>query len=611
MWIFFTYCLYPVITFQEDSKDLPGRFFILDRKWEIITDKSYENGYFKPLEKEIKRENIFIQELVFIEDKNYFSHFWISFFSKMRAVYDNVSSGNIVSGGSTITEQLVKNTYFRSSKRTYVQKLREAFIAMWYELFFSKEEILEKYLNSLYFWWIIYGIQSAIETYFWKYTLQQLSQSERGLLFALLKYPWIRSTDEKHFQKYILTLEKRLDYEISLDFKKLPKRKNIDTFPFVTQQFLEKEQNILSYKNNFSASIDAELQEYARDILQKTLEELSPRNVRNGAIFAINPKTWKILIYQGSKNFYADDIEWQFDVIQAKRQPGSTMKPFLFLMGLEQWAWLHSILTDLERTYDSFQEGKTYISTNYSLKEYGLVLYKKALWNSFNNATVRLAQSFWLQEVYEYYQNFGFEFSHWAEHYWYSLVLWNPNISLYDMVYHYKKLLPDANSQSKFLLYQLLSDPDNRDVSFWVNSILNTSIPQAVKTWTSSNFRDNWVLSYHPDLVVWVWVWNNDNSSMKWVTGITWAGYIWHHVIEKAVSLGYISNEKLIIPEGLKHKKYCFDEQCFRSQWEYMKENREYYSRIYDKKYSKKDLFFDISEEEQKRLDELGFYLEE
>lgn len=610
MWVFYSYSLYPVITFQEDSKDLSGRFFILDRNGEVITDKSYKNGYYKPLETKINIENKFIQELILVEDKNYFSHFWISIFSKWRAFRDNTLSWKIVSGGSTLTEQLVKNKYFKYKSRSYLQKLREANIAMSYEIYFSKEEILEKYLNSLYFWNNLYGVQSAIETYFWKYKLDQLSESERWFLIGLLRYPWIKTTTEKHFQDYIHTLEKRLNYKITIDFKKLPTRENIDNFPFVTKIFLEKEKNILVKNKKNSATIDAEFQEYSREMLQKTLKELSPRNVTNWAIFAINPKNGEILIYQWSKDFYSNNIEWQFDVIKAKRQPGSTMKPFLYLMGLEKWAWLDSLLVDLERSYDSFQEGKSYISTNYSLKEYGLVSYKKALWNSFNNATVRLAQAFWLQDVYEYYQNFWFEFLYWSEHYWYSLVLWNPNVSLYDMVHHYKKLVPNENSQSKFLLYQLLSSSDNRDISFWVNSILNTSIPQAVKTWTSSNFRDNWVISYHPDLVVWVWVWNNDNSSMKWVTGITWAGYIWHQIIEKAIDLGYITNTDLQVPDWLLQKKYCLDEQCFRSQLEYMQANREYHSHIYNKKYSEQDMIFEISDKERQRLDELGFYLE-
>lgn len=112
----------------------------------------------------------------------------------------------------------------------------------------------------------------------------------------------------------------------------------------------------------------------------------------------------------------------------------------------------------------------------------------------------------------------------------------------------YSKLL-DFSKAENFLLYDILSDPDNRDVSFGVNSVLNTSIPQAVKTGTSSDFRDNLVVSYHPDFVIGVWVGNNDNSSMQGVTGISGAGYIWKQIIEKAISLGYIRDQKIEIPK--------------------------------------------------------------
>jgi membrane carboxypeptidase/penicillin-binding protein PbpC len=101
--------------------------------------------------------------------------------------------------------------------------------------------------------------------------------------------------------------------------------------------------------------------------------------VTNGAIFAMIPSTGEILVYQGSKNFYARDIDGQVDVIQSLRQPGSTVKPFLYLMALESGANPDDLLLDIESEYNSFQEGSVYISENYSLKEYGLVRLKKAL----------------------------------------------------------------------------------------------------------------------------------------------------------------------------------------------------------------------------------------
>jgi membrane carboxypeptidase/penicillin-binding protein PbpC len=136
---------------------------------------------------------------------------------------------------------------------------------------------------------------------------------------------------------------------------------------------------------------------------------------------------------------------------------------------------------------------------------------KKALGNSFNNASVRLAKSLGLTDVYNFYKTYGFKFDFPAEYYGYSLVLGNPSITLWDLVLSYTQLVPRPNKEGdvdpmSFLLYDMLRDPDNRDVSFGTNSILNTSILQAVKTGTSSNFRDNTIISYSPDMVIGLWV---------------------------------------------------------------------------------------------------------
>jgi membrane carboxypeptidase/penicillin-binding protein PbpC len=363
------------------------------------------------------------------------------------------------------------------------------------------------------------------------------------------------------------------------------------------------------------------------------LKELKSKNVTNWAIFAINPKTNEVLLYIWSKNFYAKDIDWQVNVLKSLRQPWSTMKPFLYLLALEEWAGINDFLVDIENQYDSFQENKVYVSENYTLKEYWLVRLKKALWNSLNNASVRLARELWLQKVYDFYKSYGFDLPESPEFYGYSLVLGNPSITLIDLVYSYSKLL-DFSDPNKFLLYQILLNPDNRDISFGVNSILNTSIPQAVKTWTSSNFRDNLVFSYHPDFVLWVWVGNNDNSSMIWVTGITWAGYIWHQIIEEAIRLGYIKNNDkwLMINDkwnvelwnfnwgtssdnllnessDIIQKSYCLDINCFRKELDFDKVDKEYFSRIADWVYDERDVFGRLSDEEREYLEVLGFGL--
>jgi membrane carboxypeptidase/penicillin-binding protein PbpC len=157
------------------------------------------------------------------------------------------------------------------------------------------------------------------------------------------------------------------------------------------------------------------------------------------------------------------------------------------------------------------------------------------------------------------------------------------------------------------LLYQVLKNPDNRDISFWVNSILNTSIYQAVKTWTSSDFRDNWIISYHPDLIVWIWVWNNDNSSMQWVTWITGAWYLWHQIIEYAIKNHIIQDVKYKIPNKVEKFYYCLDKDCIKKQASFKKKSTTYFSAINDWIYDKRDLFENLDEYELNRLNSLWF----
>lgn len=391
------------------------------------------------------------------------------------------------------------------------------------------------------------------------------------------------------------------------------------------EEFIETNQNLISCKINMSqctSTIDANLQTFAEKTLNQTLNELKSKNVTNWAIFAINPETWEILLYVWSRDFNSKEIDWQVNVLKSLRQPWSTMKPFLYLLALKEWAGVNDLLIDIENQYDSFQEDKVYISENYTLKEYWLVRLKKALWNSLNNASVRLAKELWLQKVYNFYKEYGFNLPENPEYYGYSLVLGNPSITLIDLVYSYSKLL-NFNDSSKVLLYDILSNPDNRDISFWVNSILNTSIYQAVKTWTSSNFRDNLVVSYHPDFVLWVWIGNNDNSPMIWVTWITGAGYIWHQIIEEAIQLWYIKNNDInqlrssdwktpsdnILNKSsdIVQKPYCLDLNCFRQELNFDKANKEYFSKILSWIYDERDVFLGLVREEKEYLEVLGF----
>ena len=659
--VFSIYSFYPKITYEPDYDNKPGRIFVTDRFWEVITDKQNKNGYYKHIKTDV--DSLFVKSLILIEDKNYYSHFWVDIKSKIRAIFQNIKAWKVISWWSTITEQYVKNKHFIWEKRTILQKLREAYLSFIYNFEYSKKLVLQLYYHNAYFWNNIYGIGWAMDVYFWKEDMNNLTHEEITILISLLNNPGVKSLEEKYFREYFDIVKFRLNFEFERTIFRLEKKENIDKFPFVTQRVLENaassQQNIplsqpfpqgekgVEQKNaasslpwgeiergSFKSTIDSELQKFAKTMLNETLDSLKWKNVTNWAFVVYNPKTMEVLAYQGSRDFDSTVTDWEVDVIRSKRQLWSTLKPFLYLQALKYWANPDDLVIDMESEYNSFKEGKVYISENYSLKEYGLVRFKKALWNSLNNASVRLAKELGIDKVWQFYKDYGIDLIYKPEHYGYSLVLWNPSISLENLVLSYRNLLADYKirnkyklnfiydedmwkaiyaysttniDKDKFLLYNILSNPDNRDISFWVNSILNTSIRQAVKTWTSSDFRDNIIVSYHPDLVVGIWIGNNDNSSMIWVSGITWAWYLWHQIIEKSIELWIITDIEYETPEWIEKWEYCLDSDCFRKEIIYKKTWKDYKSSIIENKYYIEDIFEQLSGFEREKLDDMGF----
>jgi len=632
--LFLIYCFYPVLNYDAYSENKPWRIYLQDRFWNVITDKQTKWWY--KISDLIYLDSRLVDSIIKIEDKDFYNHHWISIKSKLRALYQNIQSHKIVSGWSTITEQYIKNKYFPESKRTILQKLREAVVSFVYDISYPKKDILLWYLHNVYMWNNLYWIDTASKVYFNK-DVKNLTNEEITILVSLIHNPWIKSLKEKHFQNYFNRVKNRLWFSFESKINKLSKLKNIDKLPFVTNRFLT-DCSINNSENciNWKTSIDLDFSIFVKQQLNKTLKDLEKNNVTNWAVLIIDPKTMEVLVYQGSKDFYARDIDWQVNVIQSKRQPWSTLKPFLYLLALKSWADLDKFIIDIESRYNSFKKNKVYISENYSLKEYWLVRFKRAIANSLNNASVRLARELWLKKVWQFFKDYWIDLSFAPEHYWFSLVLWNPSISLENLVVSYVNLLPNykiknrkisflyspelANityfhniyknykiDSEKYLLYQILKNPDNRDISFWVNSILNTSIYQAVKTGTSSDFRDNLIVSYNPDLIVWIWIWNNDNSSMKWVTWITWAWYLWHQIIEYAIKKNIIQDKNYNIPKDVEKFDYCLDKDCYKKQKSFKKKTTNYFSAISDWIYDKRDLYENLDEYEINRLENLGF----
>lgn len=629
-----------------------GEFKIYDRYDQLITHLPSPNGLQIPLgDDEPIPENI-AAAFISVEDERFHSHMGIDTFAKIRAFRDNVSAQRVVSGGSTITEQYLKNKYFPHASRTILQKIREANLAFYSSLFVSKEDILRAYLDNIYFGHRNYGIKAAMKSYFDKSHLETLTSSEVVTLLAIIRSPGVIKTNEKYFQDrfdqiasviYLGGKETNprlreldstpIEDEVSLPPLDVPYRpqptplsipkmtlstfQGTNKFPHVTAT-LRQLSSDESTSITIHSTVDSALQSKVKDLINLSLDRLADKHVTNGAAYILQPSTGDILAWQGSKDFHASDIDGQVNVITQRRQMGSALKPFLYLFAFMQGAHPDQLIVDLEKDFQTSRSDENYRPLNYGLREGGVMPLKIALANSFNIASVRLLEHLGLQPIYDFLSSLGLPFQYPAEHYGFSLALGSPDLPMRSVADAYATLANNgipitshlisqpsprspqssrfSQSSPYFHLFQTLSNPLNRRRSFGVNSVLSTTIPFAVKTGTTKNFHDNWTFGYHPDLVVATWVGNNDNSPMIDVDGITGAGPIWNRSVEAAIDLGYVSQAGKVVKPFLREMNLvqtekCLNASCSHSDLIYQNPDQEWYSLLEEGHFCLEDFF--------------------
>lgn len=614
--------LYVLLPLLFSSAPLRGELKVLDRHDQQIAHVPFPDGYFSPLQHTEPLPDFVSEAFLSIEDERFHSHWGIDSFAKLRALRSNFQAQKVVSGGSTITEQLIKNRYFPISKRTLLQKLREANLAFYFSIIKSKDEVFRDYLNSIYFGNRICGIKAAMRQYFGKSHLETLTQSELITLLAILRSPGVVNTSEKYFQERFAQISDRLYGEdLPIPEVSFAPFASQDQLPHVTntikQQLRERFGGYLSSTNSsvtVKSTIDMKLQLQAREIMQKSLTLLAENQVSNAAVYAMQPGTGEILIWQGSRDFHHPDIDGQVNIITSLRQMGSALKPFLYYLAFQEGYHPDQLIVDLEKDFPTLQKEQLYRPLNYGMREGGIMPLKMALANSFNIASVRLLEILGLNKVYRHFKSMGLPLQYGPEHYGYSLALGTPDlpmqavadayaqiangegpvnshlirsfqvVSSHSVEGSYKKSPIDrfqarnqkpATSVASFHLWNTLSNPLNRRRSFGTYSVLNSSVPMATKTGTTKNFKDNWTFGYLPatssqsenlegytGLVVATWVGNNDSSAMVDIDGITGAGPIWNRVIEAATKEGYLRPYQPEVPEGLEQVRKCLNSEC-------------------------------------------------
>ncbi|NMC35898.1 PBP1A family penicillin-binding protein [Candidatus Beckwithbacteria bacterium] len=520
-----------------------------------------------------------------IEDKDFYHHSGFDIAGILRAAYKNIAKGE-KEGGSTITQQLIKTTLLTPEK-TIKRKLRELILSGVAEMLYSKDEILEMYLNHIPYGGTAYGIEQAAQRYFDKHA-KDLSLAEAALLAGLpqapSRYSPFGSTPElaKNRQEQVLKrmledgyiTQEEYDGAKKTELNYAKQRTDIKAPHFVMyvkDLLVEKygqrmvEQGGLRVKT----SLDLEVQDYAQASVSAEIAKLDQYKVSNGAALVTNPSTGEILAMVGSRNYFDEEIDGNVNLTTSLRQPGSSIKPLNYALGLLKGYTAANLFLDIPTCFAAAGQPTTYCPKNYDGSFHGPVQMRQSLANSYNIPAVKMLALNGLKDFIATASAMGI--STWKDpsNYGLSLTLGGGEVKMVDMavafgvfansgiridlnpilkVSNYKgEVLEEYNHEKEppagkrilpaevtFIISNILSDNNARTPAFGSNSELY--IPGktvSVKTGTTDDLRDNWTIGYTPELVTAVWVGNNDNSKMNpyVVSGVTGAAPIWHDIM--------------------------------------------------------------------------------
>ena len=593
-------------------KDLPSPQK-LSKQEQILTTKIYDRNY-QLLYKIFRGENRtpvkladlprpFIYATIAIEDKDFYRHRGLSPRGILRAAYLYLFKAK-TTGGSTITQQLVKNTLLNSEK-TLRRKIKEAILAILVEQKYSKDQILEMYLNQVGYGGAAYGIEEASQKYFGKHA-KDLNMAEGALLAGLTASPTKFSPFGLHPEMakerqaavlrrmaedgYITEEEEKKTKEQELKFA--PQRDEIFAPHFVmyVKELLVQKYGEKAVENGgleVTTSLDLNLQEAAQKIVNEEVKKLGDLHITNGAAFITNPKTGEILAMVGSKDYFAKDIQGNFNVTTALRQPGSSIKPVNYSIALENGFTPATLLDDSPITYQVPGQ-EPYSPKNYDNRFHGQIPLRTALGSSYNVPAVKVLAAFGVKKMIGRGKEMGITTWENQSRYGLSLTLGGGEVKMTDLAVVYGVLAnsgvrvdlnpilevkdstgkileknlqgqetPVLNPGVAFLLTNILSDNSARTPAFGPASQLfipNRSV--AVKTGTTQNLRDNWTIGYTPSRLVAVWVGNNDNSPMSWVaSGVTGASPIWRKIMDSLLINSPV--EDFPKPDEVKEVEIC------------------------------------------------------
>jgi len=536
------------------------------------------------------------QATIATEDANYYSHPGVDVIGILRAIWINLQGGEVLSGGSTITQQLARNLLLspdERSQRTLTRKLRESILAWRITQTYSKDDILALYLNEVYYGNLAYGIEAAAQTYFGK-PVGQLDLAECALLAGLPQSPPrydpltdLKAAQERQAivldlmlkQNYIAADQAGLAKSEPLHFASTPFPIEAPHFVAFVRQWLEDRYGLEAIYTQgliVTTTLDLDWQNTAQAIAQRQITELSTdkpdqpgKNVNDAAVIAIDPNTGEIYVMLGSPDYFDAKIDGAVNATIAHRQPGSSIKPITYAAAFDPEAPAPltpaSMILDVRSSFPT-REGDPYVPKNYDQQFHGPVSARTALASSYNIPAVKVLQHVGLPRMIELARRLGITTFGQPDRYGLSLTLGGGEVRLLDMVLAYSAFANGGNkidpvavlqiSNAKgeiiyknapqetaavldprvaYLITNILGDNTARAPAFGEYSVLRLNRPAAAKTGTTTDWRDNWTIGYTPDLVTGVWVGNADNTPMERVSGVAGAGPIWHDFMQAAL----------------------------------------------------------------------------
>lgn len=498
------------------------------------------------------------------EDDAFYEHVGIDIYGILRAAHKNFIKGESSQGGSTITQQLVRNT-FLTREKTYQRKFKEVVLAVKIERYYNKDEILDFYLNEVPYGSNAYGVQSASEVFFGK-NASDLTLDEAALLASLPKAttdfsPYSENTDRLiERQRSVLNRMADLGYydrgviNEALATNTLDKikayRQEIKAphFVFYVKDQLEQifgEERVRRGGFKVYTTLDYEMQQRAEQDVKDYAVELPKHGASNASLVAVDPKTGGVLAMVGSVDYFDTENDGEVNVALSLRQPGSSFKPIVYAAAFDKGYQPETLLYDVSTSFGEDGSGNEYRPNNYDGRHHGLVSMRKSLAGSLNIPAVKTLYLVGINESIDFAEELGITTLKDRSRFGLSLVLGSGEVKLLEEVGAFAVFANDGVRAPVHGINRIIDsngeeivhapEPErviNADVARKVNSILtdndartyvfgrtnNLYFPErrvAAKTGTTQDSRDTLTLGYTPDLAVGVWVGNNDSKLMK------------------------------------------------------------------------------------------------